>query len=177
MFFNKRLEKLILENPSLAQNSDIDNNNIMLILVISNLQKVIKLVVFIGLVSYFMGMLWYIYCKHTQVDREDEHEGFITYFKIDEMADYKKGIVVTYWAFTTLSTVGFGDYYPRSNAERLLCAFILLFGVTIFSYIMGNYILILNSLKSLRDDFDDGENLSKWLGLIKRFNNGRPISI
>jgi hypothetical protein len=93
------------------------------------------------------------------------------------MTDYKKGVVVTYWAFTTLSTVGFGDFYPRSNAERLLCAFILLFGVTIFSYIMGNYILILNSLKSLQDDFDDGEKLSKWLGLIKRFNNGRPLSI
>ncbi|NQZ18997.1 MAG: hypothetical protein HRT44_07065, partial [Bdellovibrionales bacterium] len=28
-----------------------------------------------------------------------------------------------YWAFTTLSTVGFGDYYPVSNYERFLGAF------------------------------------------------------
>ena len=153
MIFKERLENLIQESPELARNSDIDNNNIMLILIISNLQKVIKLVVFIGLVSYFLGMLWYIYCNLTMVDRDDEHEGFIKYFDLEEMSDYKKGIVVTYWAFTTLSTVGFGDYYPRSNAERLLCAFILLFGVNIFSYIMGNYILILNSLKSIGDDF------------------------
>ena len=121
----------------------------MMILVISNLQKVIKLVVFIALVSYFLGMFWYIYCKQMEAEILGEHEGFISYFNIDEMSDFKKGVVVTYWAFTTLSTVGFGDYYPRSNAERLLCSFILLFGVTIFSYIMGNYILILNSLKSL----------------------------
>jgi hypothetical protein len=37
MIFNKRLEKLVQENPKLANNSDLDNNNIMLILVISNL--------------------------------------------------------------------------------------------------------------------------------------------
>ena len=45
-----------------------------------------------------------------------------------------------YYAFTSLSTVGFGDYHPRSDEERVLCAFILLFGVAIFSYIMGNFI-------------------------------------
>ena len=26
-------------------------------------------------------------------------------------------------------------------------------------------------------DFDDGENLSKWFGLIKRFNSSRSISL
>ena len=53
-------------------------------------------------------------------------------------------IIVTYFAFTSLSTVGFGDYNPRSDIERLLCAFILLFGVAIFSYIMGNFISIID---------------------------------
>ena len=39
--------------------------------------------------------------------------------------------------FTSLSTVGFGDYHPRSDLERLLCSAILIFGVSIFSYVMG----------------------------------------
>ena len=176
--FNKRLEKLVSDDPYLANNIDIDNNNIMQILMISYMIRVVKLVIFIVLVSYFMGMFWYIYCQLTAVDNPiDEDIGFIAYWEFDKKTNYEKGVIVTYWAFTTLSTVGFGDYYPRSNAERLLCAFILLFGVTIFSYIMGSYILILNSLKSLNDDFDDGDNLCKWLGLIKRFNNGRPVSL
>ena len=74
-----------------------------------------------------------------------------------------------YFAFTTLSTVGFGDYHPRSNAERLICAFILLIGVAIFSYIMGIFIEILISIQGLNADVDEGEMLSRWFGLIKRF--------
>lgn len=87
-----------------------------------------------------------------------------------------------YYAFTTLSTVGFGDFHPRSNVERLLCAFILLTGVAIFSYIMGNFIDILQGITQLNADFDEGDkqrqdDLSKWFGLLKRFNSSRSISI
>lgn len=147
MIFNKKLERLVDENPKLAKNSDLDNNNIMLILMISYFFKVVKLVIFIVIVSYFMGMLWYIYCELTQKPANDDEDlGFILFFKLDQKTNTEKAIIVTYWAFTTLSTVGFGDFFPRSNAERGLCAFILLFGVTIFSYIMGNYIMILNSI-------------------------------
>lgn len=37
---------------------------------------------------------------------------------------------------TSLSTVGFGDYYPKNDYERIVGSFILLIGVTVFSYIM-----------------------------------------
>ena len=42
-----------------------------------------------------------------------------------------------YFAFTTLSTVGFGDMHPRSNSERLIMALIMLFGVALFGFVMG----------------------------------------
>jgi len=42
---------------------------------------------------------------------------------------------------------------------------------------MGNFIEILISIQDLYSDFDDGENLSKWFGLIKRFNSSRSVSI
>jgi len=46
---------------------------------------------------------------------------------------------MTYFSFTSLSTVGFGDFNPKSEGERLMCAFILLFGVAIFSVVMSNF--------------------------------------
>ena len=46
-------------------------------------------------------------------------------------------IISMYFAMTSLSTVGFGDYYPRNNYERLLGSLILLSGVTIFSFVMA----------------------------------------
>ena len=42
-----------------------------------------------------------------------------------------------------MSTVGFGDYHPRSNVERAVGAAILFIGVAVFSYIMGNFSEIL----------------------------------
>jgi hypothetical protein len=50
---------------------------------------------------------------------------------------YRKALISMYFGFTSLSTVGFGDYYPRSSIERFVGAFVLLAGVATFSYILG----------------------------------------
>jgi hypothetical protein len=80
-----------------------------------------------------------------------------------------------YYAFTSLSTVGFGDYVPRSDSERLFISMVLLFGVLTFSYVMGNFIQIIDSLKKQNATFDDGDNLSKFFGLLHNFNQGNSI--
>ena len=84
-------------------------------------------------------------------------------------------LITTYFAFTSLSTVGFGDFHPRSNAERLFCALIILFGVAIFSMIMGDFIDILHAFQSLNETLDDGDNLMKFFGTIKSFNNNEDM--
>ena len=81
-----------------------------------------------------------------------------------------------YFAFTTLSTVGFGDYHPKSEIERIITTFILLCGVACFSYIMGQFIEILMNFQQVTADNEDSENLSKWLGLLTHFNKNRPLS-
>ena len=57
----------------------------------------------------------------------------------------EKVIISCYWALTTLSTVGYGDYYPISNTERIFAIVVMLGGVAFFSYIMGNFIEILTN--------------------------------
>ena len=82
-------------------------------------------------------------------------------------------MTVTYFAFTSLSTVGFGDFAPRSDTERVIGAFILLFGVAIFSYIMGTFIDILEQFKNANDTLDDGDLLTYFFGLLKYFNGNK----
>ena len=74
----------------------------------------------------------------------EKQDYFESYFSFDNHSDFYKGLLSMYYAFTSLSTVGFGDYNPRSDIERIVCAFILMFGVSIFSYIMGIFIEILD---------------------------------
>jgi len=52
-------------------------------------------------------------------------------------------IILIYYSFTTLSTIGFGDYHPRSDEERIIIVCGLMSGVIIFSYFMGVFIEIL----------------------------------
>ena len=80
-----------------------------------------------------------------------------------------------YYAFTTLSTVGFGDYHPKNNTERAITSMILLFGVIIFSYLTGNFLELVNGYKVLLWENEDGNNLSRFFGLLAKFNNYRPI--
>ena len=44
-----------------------------------------------------------------------------------------QGIIACYYALTTLSTVGYGDYYPISIREMLVGIVFILFGIVFFS--------------------------------------------
>ena len=46
---------------------------------------------------------------------------------------FDKLMKVWYYAITTLSTIGYGDYSPVSTQERIMASFILMFGVAVFS--------------------------------------------
>ena len=76
-----------------------------------------------------------------------------------------------YFALTTLSTVGFGDYYPISDPERLIQSMILVFGVSIFSYFMGIFIELLDKFGKLNEELDDGDNLESFFAVIHQHYN------
>lgn len=53
-----------------------------------------------------------------------------------------------YYSLTTLTTVGYGDYYPISIPEQLLGSVIQLLGVTFFSVLMNKFIEVVLQFKS-----------------------------
>ena len=71
-----------------------------------------------------------------------------------------------YFSFTTLSTVGFGDYNPRSNFERIFITIGLLFGVAIFSYFMGEFMQIVQTFTNYNDDGDEDDQLATFFGVM-----------
>mmetsp|Transcript_24293 Transcript_24293/g.37506 ORF Transcript_24293/g.37506 Transcript_24293/m.37506 type:complete len:96 (+) Transcript_24293:1198-1485(+) len=85
-------------------------------------------------------------------------------------------IMYHYFSFTSLTTVGFGDFHPRSDLERGFIAFALLFGVALFSYIMGNFIDILASYNQLYEINDESEGLYRFFGILTKFNRGKPLN-
>ena len=75
-----------------------------------------------------------------------------------------------------MSTVGFGDFTPQSDFERVGIISILIFGVALFSKMMSMFISIIDQVKLVYEDLDDGDELEKFFGLLKRFNGGRRLN-
>ena len=88
---------------------------------------------------------------------ENTNLTLISQLEVNLKTPKEKAIIVTYFAFTTLSTVGFGDYYPKSEVERLVGAFLLLFGVAIFSLFMGVFIEMIDKYKAVNAELEDGD--------------------
>jgi hypothetical protein len=51
----------------------------------------------------------------------------------------------------------------------------LLFGVLIFSYIMNEYVALLEHWKLHVAEYDEGDNLRKFFGVLKHFNKQEDI--
>lgn len=62
--FEKRLEEIV-KDPKLADNTVLDQNKILTIIMIGYLFKTVKLIIIIFQVSYFLGIGYYIYCDVT----------------------------------------------------------------------------------------------------------------
>jgi hypothetical protein len=155
-FYRKNLETIIRNDPVLAENKLLNQNKISEQILVNFFVKIVKLALIIFHICYFLGLVWYImayiyYAEMLDIQKVMENleaanlESFYEYYHIGDNTPTRNTIVGLYFAFTTLSTVGFGDYAPRGNFERGLGAFVLISGVAMFSYLMGSFIDILST--------------------------------
>jgi len=96
--------------------------------------------------------------EEKQMYPNDNNDNYLTYFSMDQQSDdtnEQRMIKLTYFAFTTLSTVGFGDYHPRSDCERVAIVIIVLIGVNMTTFIMDVLNRTLSELRSFNKDYDE----------------------
>ncbi|CAI2386506.1 unnamed protein product [Moneuplotes crassus] len=135
--------------------------------------KILRLVLVAIVITYFIGCFWFFISSELQPGSDDDT--FVKSFELNEEDSFRKLIVSCYFALTTLSTVGYGDYYPISNVERVIACMIMLLGVAFFSYIMGNFIEIISNYKNKMGIIDRGTDLHNWMTLLTRFTNNNPL--
>lgn len=68
-----------------------------------------------------------------------------------------------YFALTTLSTVGYGDYVPISNTEKIATVIVMMSGVAFFSYIMNEFIEIIANREAKLGAKDRTPELASWI--------------
>ena len=70
-----------------------------------------------------------------------------------------------------MSTVGFRDFYPHSDSERLVCIFIMFVGVSIFGVVISIFQEIMLKIDKFDEDPDEMEDLQRFFSVLKNFNN------
>lgn len=166
------------EDEYKAHDTSVDRNNIVLLIILKYAFLSIRLFIQIFFISYYVGIGIMIMFQFSEEMYKDDplYETFIHAFKLKQMTPYNQTILILYYTFTTLSTVGFGDLHPKNFFERIIISIVLLMGVATFSYIMSIFIDMVNTIKAFNSDFSEGDGLSKFFGLMKRFNRYKEVN-
>ena len=106
--------------------------------------RAIHVIIIVYTVVYFIGILFFDMASAlfngydcSEEDRKTDScqeffHGELDMSLIDH--DHSRVVIIgMYFIFTSLSTVGFGDYYPYSDVERAVTSMILLLGVIVFA--------------------------------------------
>jgi hypothetical protein len=106
-----------------------------------------------------------------------EYEGsrFLSSYKFYDDSVGVKLIKLLYYSCTSLTTIGLGDFHPKADLERVVCAFLILFGVMLFSFISSNLIVILQNFRDYMQPVGDADKLNKFIFTLYKFNDSHPL--
>ena len=115
----------------------------------ANIAKTINLAFAIFVYTYSFGLIWYRLSDFLIINliwKEEPRERFWVYeFGLKDLDGEEKSIsdqlvITMYFMLTTISTVGYGDYYPTSIGEKFLGIVFQIIGVTIIASVQSTFI-------------------------------------
>lgn len=142
----KRIQKKIEMNENIKNDRENDHTNLNSIIYLGVVLKLTELLTLIFFLSYFCAVIWLVICElqyeySVQSDYIWANDNFFVYYRIgpdfNKYSKIQTVIIAFYFMNTSLSTIGFGDFKPISDAERLVCVVMVICGVILFSYIMN----------------------------------------
>jgi len=80
-----------------------------------------------------------------------------------------------YWTTTTLTTVGYGDIVPTTNAEKLYASAVMIIGVGFYGYLIGSVVSVITKRDPAHEKFI--ANLENLSALVKYRNPPKNLVI
>ena len=180
-YLSENLAKWLTRDSSRSEKISTD-------LTIQTSIQVTKLIFATLIGAYILGLLWYRFSSHWQglmLETDNKEFYFVNRFDVyvdlndnESIENYDRFkaifstiVLLMYYMLTTLSTVGYGDFFPSSILEKIVGIFIEIVGVSVFSVLMNMFIeIVVHKFKG--DDESIAEiQLNHWFKIIKHIKN------
>ena len=123
--------------------------------------------------TYFLACLWYYYVDYV-LREKNESIDFIKNFNLEVDSKAKRFVKTWYYIFTTLVTVGYGDFYATNKYEMGFAILLVLAGTSWFAFMMGTAIRILQEYDSETGNAVLNTSLSCWFSVIETAHSNIP---
>ena len=156
----------------------LQNNTYIVQLVYSHqVFKILESYLELILLSFSIGVVWYVVHQIEDLIWPDLDLEIKTMFQnFEGVEGNDRTIMITYFITTTLATVGFGDFAPKSNQERIVGILVMLGGVATFSFIFSKATSSLDRISKYLDPFEDSrKQLLLFFAVLRRFNGNQPF--
>lgn len=128
--------------------------------------EIIKQVIVMLFATYFLACIWNFYVDLI-IRRQNEPNNFNLNFGLVKEDEKNNFVKIWYFIFTTLVTVGYGDFYATNKYEMGFAIILLLAGPTWFAFMMGKSINVINLLQDISGTNNKKIDLQLWVYFIE----------
>jgi voltage-gated potassium channel Kch len=101
----------------------------------SGVGKLITVMISVFFIVHMVACIWYASAEM----RNFSPDTWVARQELLDASVEENYLTACYWAFQTLTTVGYGDVAALTLQERIIAIFWMVFGVAFYSYTIGNF--------------------------------------
>lgn len=102
----------------------------------------IRLLLSVLILNHISACVWFLSAKLNDFNPDT----WVSQADLVDAEPVTQYIAAYYWAFQTLTTVGFGDLPPNTDTEKAIAVVWMLIGIAFYSFAIGNLSTIFANL-------------------------------